>query len=114
MRDVDVEQNDVNALRSASRFSARRHRTAAERDHRGLGLGERHADGVRLDLAEPVLAALLEELRDRLAGALLDRVVEVDERPAEPRRELAPERRLARAHEADERDVAVERVQDQS
>ena len=34
-------------------------------------------------------------------------LIEVDEGPAEPARDLAPERRLARAHEAGEREVAA-------
>ena len=76
----------------------------------GSGVGERRADRVRLDLAEALLPALLEQLGDRLAGALLDRVVEVEERAVEPRRQLAAERRLAGAHEPDQDDVPVERV----
>ena len=42
-----------------------------------------------------------------IGACSLDLAVDVDERPAEPLGELGPERRLARAHEADERDVAV-------
>jgi hypothetical protein len=36
-----------------------------------------------------------------------DLLIEVEEPPAEALGELQPERRLARAHEADEREVAV-------
>ena len=72
----------MNAARERLAVLGRRDGAAAERDHGRLGLGERRADRVRLDLAEALLPALLEELRDRLAGALLDRVVEVEERAA--------------------------------
>ena len=39
--------------------------------------------------------------------AALDLTIEVDEGPAEPPRDIAPERRLARAHEAGEREVSA-------
>src|SRR5205809_792986 len=55
-------------------------------------------------------AALLEELGDGGAQILLEVAVEVDERPPETLGDLRTERRLARTHEADEREVAVQRV----
>ncbi len=63
----------------------------------------------RLGLEHPELdlAALLEQLGQRASGRALELAVEVDEPPAEPARDLRAERRLARAHEADERDVPV-------
>jgi hypothetical protein len=51
------------------------------------------------------------EVRHRRAALLLHDRVDGDERPAELRREQRPEGRLARAHEADEREMAVERGQ---
>ena len=82
-------------------------RAAAERDH-GRRPGERLCDDLLLDPPELRLAAL-EELRDR-PEAPLDLLVGVDERaPGQPR-ELAAERRLPRAHEADEGEVLVYRA----
>ena len=82
-------------------------RAAAERDHRGRPAGKRLERGLGLELAELRLAALAEDLRDRLPQRLLELAVEVDEPPAEPLGNLRAERRLARAHEADEREVPV-------
>ena len=56
-------------------------------------------------LAERGLALSLEELRD-LALGVLDLVVDVDERAAEPPCDLRADSRLPGAHEPDERDVA--------
>ena len=50
---------------------------------------------------KPLLAALLEELRDRLAGALLDRLRRGRGTRGRAARQLAAERRLAGAHEPD-------------
>ena len=60
------------------------------------------------NLAELGLATL-EELADR-AEALLDLFVRVDERSLREPRELAAQRRLPGAHEADEREVLVYRA----
>ena len=84
-----------------------RHRAAAERDHRRRPRPERLQRGLLLAHAELDLAALLEDLGDGLAQAALDLAVEVDEPPAQPLRELQPERRLAGAHESDEREMPV-------
>ena len=62
---------------------------------------------VSLEHAELGLPSLLEQLRHRLPSGLRNLAVEVDEPPAEPLRDLGAERRLARAHEADQRDVPV-------
>ena len=53
---------------------------------------------------------VLEQLGDGRAGTRLDLAVEVDEAPAEASRSLAPEGRLAGAHEPGEREMAPERV----
>ena len=66
---------------------------------------------VLLELPECRLATTREEIRDRHPGAVLDERVNGEERPSEPGRKNRTERRLAGAHEADERDVTVERVQ---
>ena len=64
--------------------------------------------------AELRLAPLLEEVGNRRAEVLLEIPVEVDERTTEPVGHLRAERRLSRAHEADEREVVVQRVRCQS
>ena len=48
----------------------------------GSGCRERDADGMLLDPPELGLAALGEQLGDRLPGPLLDRAVEIEEVPA--------------------------------
>jgi hypothetical protein len=78
----------------------RQDRSTAERDDRGRA-GQRFRNYLLFDLAELGLAAF-EELADR-PEALLDLLVGVDERAMREARELTAERRLARAHEADER-----------
>src|SRR3954468_16957680 len=110
--DVDVDQ-DHEVLGDALPGLGARDGPAAEREHRRVGACEGEAHGVLLDPPELLLSPLGEELADRLAGALLDRSVEIEEGTFEPLGQLPPERRLARAHEADEDDVAPERVQRQ-
>jgi hypothetical protein len=87
--------------------SAALHRPAAERHHRGAARTQHLDSGCLLELPELGFAAALEYLRDRRAGAELDLAVEVEEPPAEALGDLQPECRLARAHEADEGEVAV-------
>src|SRR5438034_1130639 len=77
-----------------------RTRASAERDHARRQL-ERLQHDPLLDLAED---APLEELPDR-ALSLLDLGVHIEKRPIQPRRNLPAERRLAGAHEADQRDM---------
>ena len=84
------------------------HRAAAERDHRRLGAVE-HGRGdalprSRLKPASPSRAKISSIV---VPGPRSISLVEVDEGPAEPARDLAAERRLARAHEAGEREVAA-------
>ena len=59
-----------------------------------------------LAVAEARLALDLEDRRDRHAEPLLELVVGVDERLAQPARELPAERRLARAGQADQKQIA--------
>jgi hypothetical protein len=104
---VDVEED---AERTLSKGSADRRRldgAPSESDHRRvrpLQHGKRLALLVPAELA---LAALLEELGDRLAELLLDCAVDIDEGAAEPHGDGGPERRLPGAHEADQRQVTA-------
>ena len=70
-------------------------------------LGE-HA---RLHPPERPLADLVEDLGNARAVAPLDLLVERDDGPREPLAELRRDRRLPGSHEADEREVHVERVE---
>src|SRR5205085_3337964 len=72
---------------------------------------ERLARERRLGDPELGLAALREERGDRDLRAAFEQPVGVDRPPAEARRDVFGQRRLPRAHEADQREVAVERVQ---
>src|SRR5690606_32438811 len=60
---------------------------------------------LRLECAEVVLAALVDQRRNGAAGPLLDFHVEVDETPVEPTGEGSGHAALAGAHEADEHDA---------
>ena len=86
------------------------HRAAAERDDRGLPVPQHLVRDLLLERTKAGLSPVLEELGDRRAGTRLDLAVEVDEAPAEACRSLAPEGRLAGAHEPGEREMAPERV----
>ena len=57
-----------------------------------------------------VFAVAGEQLGDGGAGLLGDELVDVEERQPDQLRGLAAERRLARAHEADQREVAVHSI----
>src|SRR5581483_2950008 len=106
--DVLVDPDRDCALGEAPADGLARHRTAAERHDQRLGRSHQGVDGLHLPVAERRLA-LREELGDRASGVVLDEAVGVDERPAEPEGGRLAERRLARAHEADEREVLVYR-----
>ena len=103
--DVDVDQHgEVTGELGARR--RRQHGAAPERDHRRLGAAQHLRRGALLGLAEHRLAMREHHLdaRPRLG---LDLAVEIDERAAQPRSHLLAEGRLARAHEANEREVAA-------
>ena len=89
--DVDVEPDRQRVAERVS-HGRRGHRAAAEREH----------DRLLLERAEGRLPLLAEDLGDRLARPVLDEVVGVD--AAEP----AGGGGLARAHEADDRDVLLQ------
>ena len=107
---VDVEQHREGARRERRARALGEDSPAAERHDDGLAVAEHVVDGRLLERAEGGLPVVLEELRDRPPRAGLQLVVEIDEAPPEPCGGLAPEGRLARAHEPRERDVAAERV----
>ena len=103
--DLDVNGQRVLAKRAADRLGL--DRATAERDHGRPLAGKRLERGLGLELAEVRLAAFAEDLRDRLPQRALELAVEVDEPPPQPLSNLRAERRLARAHETDEREVPV-------
>ena len=82
---------------------------APEREHGGNGLRQRLDREVLLELPEPGLAALGPDVRDRHPQLPLELEVDVEERPSQACGGLRAEARLAGAHEADERDVPVDR-----
>ena len=107
--DRGIEQHRHRALAEQRSRGRREHRTAAQRDHDRLRRLEHPGGEALLGLAKRAFAAL-EELRDRRARLPLDLDVEIQEAPSQAVRHRSAERRLARAHEADERDVPVQRV----
>jgi len=106
-RRIDVDPHRQRLLAQRPPDARRLDRAAPERQNRRPLVLERLDRRVSLEHAELGLPSLLEQLRHRLPGRLRNLAVEVDEPPAEPLRDLGAERRLARAHEADERDVPV-------
>ena len=86
--------------------------TTTKLDHRGLPAREDLHCSVLLKLAKRRLAVRREELRDARARALFDDLVDRDKPTTEPLGENRTERRLPRAHESDEHEMAAERVQD--
>ena len=107
---VDLEQHRERPARQGLPRHGGQDGAAAEGDHRGLG-GVEHGCGDRLlDRPEPGLAVAREQLLDRGARLPLDLVVEVDEAAVQPAGDLLAERRLSRAHEAGEREVAAQGV----
>ena len=105
--DVDVELHGERVVAQGIADGRARHGAAAEGEHGGPLVLECRDGGFGLQHAELRLTPLLEQLGDRLPCRAGQLVVEVDEAPAEPLRDLPAEGRLARAHEADERDVPV-------
>ena len=83
----------------------RQDRSSPERKH-GIRLSEQAADHALLEGPERRLAVLLEDRGDRPAGLPLDLAVGVKERPPQPGGQRLPRARLARAHEAGQREVA--------
>jgi hypothetical protein len=104
-RSVHPDRGRVRAKRLAG--SAGLDRPAAERDHGRHGRLEQGDRPLLLELAETRLALAREQLRDGPAVVGSNQLVDVDELPSDARRSLRTQRRLARAHEADERDLPI-------
>ena len=79
---------------------------SADRDHQPGRCAQLLADR-RLDGSESGFAILGEDGRDRLAGALDDDVVQIDEGTAQARGDLLAGHGLAGAHEAGEDDIRI-------
>ena len=79
------------------------HGTAADRDHDPVPAG-RVGHRVALEAAKYRLAVFREDRRDELPGPVLDEMVGVDERAAEPLRQTPSHLALARSHEAHQHD----------
>ncbi len=97
----DVEPDGHSAAIERPAVARVDHRSAAGGNHRlhgGAAICRAEAvHGFSLERPEPRLAALGEDLRDRLAGRLFDRVVEVDEPRPVTMGEPPPDRALAAA-----------------
>jgi hypothetical protein len=103
--DLDVHGQGTLAQRAPDRLGL--DRAAAERDDGRPFVAQRLECRLGLEHAKLGLTALAEDLRDRLPQRALELAVEVDEPAPQPLGHLHPERRLARAHEADEGKVPV-------
>ena len=82
----------------------RRDEAAAGREHHRPLVVEHGLQHVALEAAIVVLAVQREELGEAQVGGLLDAAVELDEGHAQPARQPAADRRLARAAQAEQRD----------
>jgi hypothetical protein len=81
--------------------------SASERENVRLGTGEHVGGDVLLDHAEGGLSLLLEGRGDGRSHSTLDLGVEIDERAPKALGYARARRRLARAHEARDREVAA-------
>ena len=107
---VDVDQHGKRARAQALSRLRREYGPTPERDHGWLRrVEDRCGDGL-LEHSERRLTVAGEELGDRDPRASLDLAIEVDKASAEAPCDLRAHRRLARAHEAGEREVAVQGV----
>ena len=100
---VDVEQHRERRPRELVANLGRGDRAAAEREHARLTALEEEQRALQLVHAERIHAALLDDLRRAF--------VDVHCRTAEALCDRLHQRRLARPHEADQRDMPAERVQ---
>ena len=107
---VDVEEDGEGARGEERPGSLGEHGAAAERDDERLAAGEHVVRDVLLERTEARLAAGREQLLHRGAGALLDLLVQVEERPSRPGGRRRARARLPGAHEAGEREVPAQRV----
>jgi hypothetical protein len=107
-RGVDLDPDGVSTTAQKVAGALGKDCSAAERDHCRLRRGEHLRSELLFDATELRFASV-EELGDGSMAAF-DLTVEIDEgSPAQPRGFLT-QRRLARAHEPDEREVTPERT----
>ncbi len=104
---IDLEQDGDGTLAQLVADRGRLDCASAERDHRRLRKPQRSERLPRFPEAELGLSFLPEELGDGLPQRPLELPIQVDERTTEALGDLGPERRLPRAHEADEREVGA-------
>jgi hypothetical protein len=104
--DVDVDMERERVLAERVPDLRRAECASAEREH-GRGTLPQALDREPRLLRPEEGLALAEELGNAHPRQRLELAVDVDERTPEPPREVRAERRLARAHEAHERDVLV-------
>ena len=102
----DVEQHREATVAQPLARDRGGHRAATQRDH-CVGLVEQPRRDALLEGPEGRLAVVAEDRADRLAGLGLDLVVGVEEPPPQPLGQAHAGGRLARAHEPDQRQVAV-------
>jgi len=107
-RGVDLDPDGMGTTAQKVARALGKHCSTAERDHGRLGGGEHLRRELLLEATELRLASL-EELRDG-SMASFELSVEIDEGSGAQPRGFLTERRLARAHEADEREVTPERT----
>jgi hypothetical protein len=104
---IDLDEHRQRPLFQRLADGRRLDRAAPEREDRRPLVAQRLDGCLPFEQTELRLAALLEQLRNRLLHRPLELPVQVDEATAELLRRHHAERRLASAHEADERDVPV-------
>jgi hypothetical protein len=104
---VDLHVNGQRVLAQGVPDPRAGDRPTTEGDHRRLAAPKRVEGDGPLEHPELELPPPREQLGNRLVCAFLELAVEVEELAAEPASDLDPERRLAGAHEADERQVPV-------
>jgi hypothetical protein len=100
--DIEVHDEDVQLLEQLPALDC----SAAERDHGGRATIARVRDERSLQLAKRRLTTLVEDFGNR-AFRTLDLLVDVEEVASEAAGDLGAERRLPRAHKADQREVPV-------
>ena len=112
-RRLDVEQDGEGASTESFARGRRQHGATSERDHDRLAGSEYRPRHRLFELSEGSLAVAGEELLDRDTGPALDLAIEIDEVAAEAPGDPRADRRLARAHEAGQREVSVQSVRGQ-